>query len=170
MTRFDECLKFILKWEGGYVHHPHDRGGATNQGITQGVYDAWRVGKSMGRQPVVGLSGAERDAIYRERYWQPVRCDRLPQPVDLVVFDSAVNCGVSQAAKWLQRAVGVKADGVIGPVTLAAVAQHEPVWIAGEILTQRADFYDMLITRNPTQAVFARGWTNRIDDLRREVA
>ena len=42
-SRFDASLPFILRWEGGFVDHPADRGGATNKGVTQRVYDAWRA-------------------------------------------------------------------------------------------------------------------------------
>lgn len=41
MSRFDECLKFILAREGGYVDRSEDRGGPTNKGITQVVYSAY---------------------------------------------------------------------------------------------------------------------------------
>lgn len=170
MSRFDECLRFVLKWEGGYSDHPSDRGGKTNQGITQGVYDDWRVGRGLARQPVVGLSKDERDAIYRERYWNAVRGDDLPEPVDMVMFDSAVNVGPRQAIRWLQRAVGAKDDGVLGPITLGAVKMSDPSHVAQAIIDQRGDFYDYLAERDPRQAVFLAGWNNRIRNLQTEVA
>jgi lysozyme family protein len=169
VSRFDECLDFVLKWEGGYVHHPHDRGGATNKGITQAAYDDYRVGRGLGRQPVSGLSRVERDDIYRTRYWSAVRGDDLPAPLDLVVFDSAVNAGPAQAIKWLQRAVGAAVDGKIGPVTLAAVKAADPKQAAMQVIDQRLDFYEYLAQRDKKQAVFLAGWTNRVNGLKPEV-
>ena len=42
-AEFIDALPFVLQWEGGYVNHPNDPGGATNKGVTQKVYDAWRA-------------------------------------------------------------------------------------------------------------------------------
>ena len=173
MSRFEDCLQFVLRWEGGYSDGKtgasrFDRGGATNQGITQRVYDMWRVKRGLPQQPVQFMGSAERDAIYSDNYWKPARCDDMPEPLDLVMFDSAVNCGVGQATKWLQRALGVKADGVIGPVTLAALKKAGTPQLVAEVLERRLDFYEHLIDKDPNQAVFHRGWTNRMVSLRKE--
>lgn len=170
MSRFDECLSFVLKWEGGYSDHPSDRGGPTNQGITQRVYDDWRLKQKLPMQPVRFLASNERDDIYRRRYWDVVHCGDMPEPVDLALFDACVNSGPKQAAKWLQRALGVKDDGIIGPVTISAAANSSPVFVFNDILYQRSDFYDGLVERDPTQAVFLSGWKNRINSLMSEVA
>jgi lysozyme family protein len=169
-TRFDECLKFVLKWEGGYSDHPSDRGGKTNAGITQSVYDEWRVRNGLSRQPVTGLSRDELLAIYRGNYWNPVRGDDMPEPLDLVLFDSAVNCGPHQATKWLQRALGVAADGRIGPQTMGAVNVCDPRYIANRVADMRSDFYDYLVSKDPRQGVFLAGWDNRMIDLKTEIA
>lgn len=63
--------------------------------------------------------------IYKSGYWDKCRCDDLPEGVDYVVFDQAVNSGPGQSAKWLQGVVGVAVDGGIGPRTLEATAQHD---------------------------------------------
>lgn len=172
MTRFDQCLKFILEVEGGYCNDPSDRGGATNCGITQAVYDDYRVHAGRNRQPVVGISPDEVADIYRMRYWQAVRGDQLPSLVDLVVFDAAVNHGPRQAILFLQRAVGADADGQIGPKTIAAVQQdvRQGIDVAAAIIAERRDFYAMLVERKPDQRKFLKGWNNRLDRLAKEVA
>lgn len=164
-SNFSNALLFVLKWEGGYSDHPSDRGGKTNQGITQLVYDDWRLSQGLSRQSVIGLSNAERDAIYRSRYWDVIRGDDLPAPVDLVLFDAAVNVGPRQAAKWLQRALDVIADGRIGPRTLAALEDRDTATIARSITDQRRDFYEGVVERDAGQAVFLKGWLNRCDSL-----
>ena len=62
----------------------------------------------------------EIEAIYRQKYWDALRCDELPAGVDYAVFDYGVNSGIRRAAKVLQRLIGVDVDGEIGPNTIAA--------------------------------------------------
>lgn len=173
MSRFDECLAFVLKWEGGYSNDSDDAGGATNKGITQAVYDEYRVGYGVGRQPVSGISAKEVSDIYRRKYWARICGDRLPKGLDLAVFDAAVNVGVVQSSKFLQRALGVDDDGIIGDKTISAVLSDE---IAGllsqttaDVIDQRRDFYEALVERKPSQRKFLNGWLNRVNALAKEV-
>ena len=172
MTRFDVCLQLVLGSEGGYSNHRADKGGATNHGITQAVYDEWRIQCGLGRQPVSGISGKEIEAIYLSRYWKLGRCEFLPKPLDYVHFDGCVNHGPRQAAKFLQRALQVVDDGAIGPKTLQAVgeayAAGQIPTIIDSILFQREGFYEHLARKDATQAVFLNGWKNRIADVRKD--
>ncbi len=174
MTRFEDSLFLVLGHEGGYSDHKADRGGKTNFGITQAVYDEWRISSGYGRQPIIGISAAEVRSIYLSRYWLFGKCDRLPEPLDYVHFDGCVNHGVGQAAKFLQRALGVVDDGSIGPVTLRAVEEESKagniLLICEDILNQREDFYDHLANKDKSQMAFLRGWKNRIISIRERVA
>lgn len=171
MSRFDECLEFVLKWEGGYGNHSSDRGGATNRGITQKTYDDWRASKGLVRSPVSGISMDEVRNIYRDRYWKSAHCGDCPESIDLALFDSAVNCGPKQAIKFLQRALNIPDDGVFGPVTShtlkTTTIPHEE--IAKLLIDERDEFYDRLVQNDPRQMVFAKGWNNRLNDLRNNV-
>ncbi|HSW63686.1 MAG TPA: putative peptidoglycan-binding domain-containing protein, partial [Dissulfurispiraceae bacterium] len=89
------------------------------------------------------------------------RADELPAEVRYAVFDAAVNSGVRQAARWLQRAVGVRDDGVIGPITLGAVRATDPQVLLRRMLAQRLRFMAGL----PNWPAFGRGWARRIADL-----
>lgn len=174
MTKFDRCLAFVLKQEGGYCDDPLDNGGATNKGITQRVYDDYRLRRSLCRMPVVGISANEIHDIYRRRYWEQIRGDLLPDGIDLVMFDAAVNSGVSQSAKFLQRALGVPDDGVIGQITVDAALMDERIGMAPAViknmLDQRREFFEKICARNPTQKRFLKGWLNRVAAVEREVA
>lgn len=101
---FERALRFVLRWEGGYSDHPADPGGATNMGITQATYDAWRRRQGLPPQPVRNISINEVQAIYRTMYWDPIGADSLPDPLALAAFDLAVNSGVDTARRALREA------------------------------------------------------------------
>lgn len=164
--RLPRALKFVSKWEGGYVNHPDDPGGATNFGITQAVYAAYL--REQGLRPVsVRHIGAKHvEEIYRTRYWDKCRCGELPAPVDLVVFDTAVNCGTRRAARWLQEACSETVDGVVGPKTLEAVMKEDHSRTARGVCNLREAHY-LRLARSPRFEVFLKGWMNRLRDLKR---
>jgi lysozyme family protein len=126
LSAFDKALAQTLGFEGGWSNVPGDRGGATNYGITQRTYDAWRVTTGQPAQSVDLIADEEVRAIYLADYWTPCRCEDLPELLALAVFDMAVNSGVNNARFTLQKALGVKPDGVIGPVTIETAAQVRP--------------------------------------------
>ena len=153
---FDQAFDILLKHEGGFSDHPADRGGKTHYGITEAV--AREVGYR-GDMRELPLDLAKR--IYKDRYWDAVRADELPEAVRYAVFDAAVNSGPRQAIRWLQRAVGVRDDGIIGPQTLAAVRAANPERLLRRFLSQRLRFMAGL----PSWPAFGRGWARRIADL-----
>ena len=153
---FDRAFDILLKHEGGFSDHAADPGGKTRFGVTEAV--AREVGYR-GDMRELPLDLAKR--IYKDRYWDAVRADELPEAVRYAVFDAAVNSGPRQAIRWLQRAVGAKDDGIIGPKTLAAVRAADPERVLRRILAQRLRF----MTELPNWPAFGRGWARRIADL-----
>ena len=153
---FDQAFDILLTHEGDYSDHPSDPGGKTRYGITEEV--AREVGYR-GDMRELPIDLAKR--IYRDRYWDAVRAEELPEAIRYAMFDAAVNSGVRQAIRWLQRAVGVRDDGVIGPVTLAAVRAANPEQLVRRMLAQRLRF----MTGLPNWPSFGRGWARRIADL-----
>jgi lysozyme family protein len=95
------CLPVVLRFEGGYSNDAHDPGGATLNGVIQTVYSAYRRSKGQAVQPVSRMTAAERDDIYRTRFWDAVKGDGLPSGIDMAVFDAGVNSGPARALKWL---------------------------------------------------------------------
>ncbi|MDM0047944.1 glycoside hydrolase family 108 protein [Variovorax sp. J22R115] len=167
---FADSLPFILRWEGGYVNHPADPGGATNRGVTQKVYDAWRQKQGQSAQDVRQLSDAEMRSIYETNYWRPARCDTLERKLDVAHFDTAVNMGVGRAVRFLQAALGCQVDGAFGDGTLRAVQQcNDLAKTLVNYCNEREAFYDRLVVTNPKLAVFRKGWNNRLNALRKEV-
>lgn len=156
---FKQIQGWVLAHEGGYVNHPADPGGATNQGITQQTYDGWRRSRGESPRPVKQLLASERDAIYKTQYWNVVRGDDLPSGLDYAVYDFAVNSGAARATKELQRLLGVKVDGQLGNITLGAIATRgDLVGLIEQLCEARLRF----MKRLKHWKTFGRGWTRRV--------
>lgn len=166
MKTYADALAWVLPWEGGFVHHPDDRGGPTNHGITQDTYRAWLLSLGLPPANVRDITSEEVAAIYRAWYWEASHCDRWTWPLSLVVFDSAVLRGPKNAVRMLQAAVGVASDGVVGPITRAAVADRDPVRVAEELCWARVAHHHARCVEDASQRVFLTGWIGRVLDLR----
>lgn len=151
---FETALVQVLRHEGGYSNHTADPGGPTNYGITQATA---RDHGYMGAMASIPLH-IVRD-IYQRSYWNRGRCEDLPGLIRLIHFDSCVNSGTGRAAKWLQEAVSAVPDGIIGPKTLAAAHNADPV----ETLEKYAQIRLAFLQRLSTFKTFGRGWTNRVN-------
>ncbi|MEW5725248.1 MAG: glycosyl hydrolase 108 family protein [Thermodesulfobacteriota bacterium] len=163
--RFRRCLAVTLRLEGGFVADPTDPGGPTNLGL---------AGRHHPDLDLAGLTREKTEAIYRERYWTPLHCGRLPDPAALIVFDSAVQHGWDDAAQWLQEAVNAElgpkslaVDKVIGSQTLALAAKCAPGRLAGRILARRLDYLMDQARRQPRKT---DGFLNRVAALLQEAA
>ncbi|MDQ7014905.1 MAG: glycosyl hydrolase 108 family protein, partial [Gammaproteobacteria bacterium] len=121
-------------------------------------------GKDRTKDELRNISDAQLEQIYRSGYWDKCHCDELPEGVDYVVFDGAVNSGPSRSAKWLQGVIGAKQDGGIGPKTLAKVAEEEPVWVCNLSCDRRLAFLQSL----RTWKVFGLGWGRRVEGVRKQ--
>ena len=158
---FEACLAHVLHSEGGWADNPSDPGGATMKGITIGTYRAWK-GRNVTKAELRAISDAEVGALYRKNYWDAVRGDDLPRGLDLVAFDAAVNSGVSRGAKWLQTALGVPADGKVGPKTIAAAnAAHKDA-----VIDRACDLRLGFLRQLGTWKTFGKGWTRRVESVR----
>lgn len=161
---FKPALTDVLVLEGGKVDDPLDPGGRTNCGVTQRVYDAYRRNRKLPVRDVWLITASEVADIYRQQYWLKIRGDSLPNGVDLVIFDGAVNSGPARSVMWLQAALrSVRVDGVLGEATLAAVRAHpDHDQLIADISAIRMRFLKAL----KTFARFGRGWTRRVDHVR----
>lgn len=161
-NNFDQSLGWLLQHEGGFVNHPDDPGGLTNKGITARVYQQWLADTVdadaiVDEQTMRNIPDGHVEQIYREEYWNRLSCDKLASGIDWFCFDFGVNAGVGRAARTLQRTVGAKVDGGIGPQTLAAVKEMDPIEVVEEMHRRRQAFYERL----KTFETFGKGWTRR---------
>jgi len=156
---FDKSLQLLLKHEGGFVNHERDPGGMTNLGVTKSVYEEW-LGYEVDKQDMMKLTPEDVAPIYLNNYWIKANCDELPSGLDYVVFDWAVNSGVSRSSKGIQKCCGAEPDGVIGPKTLQLVLGQDTNFMIEKFKEVRQSFYEGL---NHFDA-FGRGWTRRNDE------
>ena len=161
---FDAALRQVLKSEGGYANHPKDPGGMTNLGVTKATYEAW-VGYPVSERIMRGLKVDHVRALYKVKYWDVIRAEDLPLGIDLCVFDFGVNAGPNRAARYLQRMVGAKEDGQIGPRTISQLDQMVKALGADHCVKRyqdmRRDYYRLLKTF-PT---FGKGWLRRVKEI-----
>lgn len=150
---FDQCFERLIGHEGGYSNHPNDPGGETMWGITK------RVAVENGYTgPMRELTREQAKAIYKRAYWDKAKADQYDGAISFQLFDAAVNHGITQAIKFLQRAVGTTADGIVGPKTLAAIAAMDVDDVLMRFNAERLQFYTELSTWN----TFGRGWARRV--------
>ncbi len=172
MSAFRQAMGYIFGQEGGFTANPADPGNWTGGAVGQGVCRGTKFGISSASYPdvdIADLTLEQAGQIYRRDYWDRIAGDALPPPLALLVFDAAVNSGVGRAARWLQATVGAEQDGMIGPLTLAAVhahAGHEPggaaeIALCAQFLARRIMFMADL----PTWRIFGLGWARRLSHL-----
>ena len=88
----DTSIEEVLKHEGGYVNHPEDPGGATNQGITKKTYERF-LERPVSIEEIQNIPIQHVKEIYEKNYWNAVKANDLPSGVDFSVFDWAVKRG-----------------------------------------------------------------------------
>lgn len=156
---FESAVAFVLEAEGGYVNDPADAGGETNYGISKKSYPDLNIKT---------LTEDQAKAIYYQDYWKPCRCDEMTAAVAALVFDTAVNMGQRTAIKFLQQALGVAADGIVGPITLSATYQKSPTHLIPDFLSYRAKRYHELAQKGQNSR-FIRGWMKRTYEIQQRL-
>lgn len=172
MADVNKLVPHILKWEGGFVNDPDDLGGATNKGVTFKTYKLYRNRKGL-PIPSVGdlkrLSNDEFTDILKTMFWDACRADNIQsQSVANAIVDWAWHSGTTTAAKEIQRVLEVKADGIIGNITLSAINSQSPLPLFGKIKAARVKYIERICKSRPENQKYYRGWMNRINDLQYE--
>ena len=157
--KFNQAIQLVLKHEGGYVNNPNDAGGPTNFGISQRSYP---------HLDIQNLTQAQAIQIYRKDYWDLFPYDEInDNTLCTKVFDLAVNMGPLNANKCLQEAViscgqFLTVDGYIGPISIAKINLCNPEALLAAFKSEAAHYYKLLVMRIPTNAIFLKGWLNRV--------
>lgn len=155
MNNFELAVELTLQKEGLLSDHKDDAGGLTKYGISKAAYPTLDI---------ANLTKEQAIALYKRDYWEKAQCDEIPYPLDVMLFDTAVNHGVTKAVKILQESLGVAADGVMGQKTRAA-ARTAKNSIYTVFMINRLYAY----TAAKSWTTFKEGWKNRLVALAQEV-
>lgn len=167
---FYSTIPVVLKYEGGYVDNPNDRGGKTNMGVTQGFLHSYKERAGVTADDVTELTKDDALKLYKA-HWDAFGFGKLDNPdVTGLVYDFSVNSGAGTAIKYLQKALNKKGhnlvvDGYIGEKTNNAVNAVDEEWLKREIQKSRAEHCDRIVDKDPTQQVFIKGWFRRINEV-----
>lgn len=144
---FKKALKFVLKWEGGYVNNKYDKGGATNKGITQNTYNAWLKSHGLCTKDVKYISDADVEQIYYQNYWLKAGCGNMSPKFALLAFDTAVNMGLARVNQFMKAAQWKYPDKFLE--------------------AREAKYREFALYGN--QKIFLQGWLNRLNALKKEI-
>ena len=161
IDNFNKSFALVLKSEGGYVNNPKDPGGETMMGVTKAAWSTW-LKRTIMPGEMAKLTVADITPFYKALYWDKAYCNQLPAGVDYMAFDAAVNMGVGQSIRLLQRSLGCVADGVIGPNTMKAINDADTKTLIDKFSAQKEMFYRSL----GTFATFGKGWLRRVEEVK----
>jgi lysozyme family protein len=163
MAAFDPILEKTILREGGFVLHqvPGDRGGETYAGIARRRHSDWSGWELIDEGRTGGIKKLVA-AFYHQRFWRPIHGHAIDdQQIAAAVFDFAVNAGPTTAIRAAQRVAGVGVDGLMGPITLAALNASEPESFLVAYALARVRYYAGICNMDRSQSKFLLGWINR---------
>ncbi|MFI3265272.1 MAG: glycosyl hydrolase 108 family protein [Rikenellaceae bacterium] len=168
MAKVETLAPFIFSWEGGFVNHPNDRGGATNMGVTIATYEAYckKIGLP---KPTVddlkNISSEQVTEILKTIYWDIVKADEIAdQSVANLIVDWVWASG-TWGVKYTQRELGLKDDGIVGPVTISKINNSEPTALFKKLWSCRESYFMKIVDNDSSQKVFLKGWLNRLNGI-----
>ncbi|GHT94851.1 hypothetical protein FACS1894122_11870 [Alphaproteobacteria bacterium] len=157
-SKFLKAFEYLMYHEGGYSNNQADAGGETKYGISKRSYPHLDIKK---------LTQDQARQIYFVDFWLKGKYESInDENVALKVFDLAVNVGISQANKLIQRAlrstgISVVEDGIVGKITLTAINSADSTDLLAALKSEAAGYYRTIANINPSQQTFINGWLNR---------
>lgn len=174
MADINKLVKKILKWEGGakYTNNPIDKGGPTKYGIT---LDTWKnVGYDKNGDGTINskdiklLTEKDFQIVLKKNFWDKWKGDMIKnQSLANLVVDW-LWCSGKWGIIYPQRALGIKADGIVGNKTISSLNNANQEAIFKKIWNMRKTFFLNIVKKNPCQKVFIKGWLNRLNDFKFE--
>lgn len=153
MSDFEQSILYVLENEGAYVANPADPGGSTNFGIAQRSY------------PDLNIETLTRDqalVIYKRDFWDAMNLSEIPQAFATALLDMAVNMGEGHAVLCAQMALGHKSpNGKLDVPTKEQLIRADNFEFLYAFIGEVQDYYSNIVTKNPKELVFLKGWIRR---------
>lgn len=164
MAQFDKYAPKLKRWEGGYANDPDDTGGATNIGVTLATFRQF-YGADKTEADLRRMTAEQWRHIMKSGFWDKCWGDQIHnQSVAEIIVDWCVNSGTGMLKK-VQGMVGTKADGVMGPKTLAAINTYNQQKLHFMVKAARAEHYAAITRNRSANLKFYDGWMNRLLDF-----
>ena len=166
---FEKSMETLLTHEGGYSNDPKDHGGETFRGIARRWFPKWEgwriIDKHTNKEALI--NDPEVTSLvyefYKKYFWDRLHASEIESEFTAdLLFNLSVNIGKRTVIKKAQRVAGVKADGIIGPVTIAAINNTDTDKFVYHFLLEVIELYVQL---GKTQPHYLRGWMNRAISL-----
>ena len=191
MANIEKLIPHILQWENsitmtkgetlrhayerarakGVINVKNDSGGPTLCGVTLTTFRDWRrkQGKPTPTQSdLAKLEYSEWLAILKSVFWDPCKGDRIAnQSIANLLVDWRWLNG-TQGVKDAQKELGLTADGVVGPKTLAALNAAPAYRVFYYLKAARFCSYYRIVANNSSKKGFLTGWVNRTEAIKFE--
>ena len=166
MADYKKLIPLIKKWEGGFVNHPNDPGGATNSGVTLSTFRSV-YGKDKTVQDLKNMTNEQWEYIFKTRFWDRWKADDIDsQAIANLLVDWTWASGV-YGIKYPQEVLVVKTDGIVGLKTLAAINYYpNKKELFDKLWNRRKKHFEDIVRNRPQSKVFLKGWLRRLSDFK----
>lgn len=172
MANHKNIIPFILKFEGGYVNDPDDRGGATNKGVTIATYRAlgkWDNNKDgkIDEKDLKLITNEQWQIIFKNSFWDKIKGDDIVNQSIADLIADWVWASGKYGITNTQKVLGVKQDGIVGTKTIAAINGYKnQKELFNKLKAERIAYVNRIVKANPSQKKFIKGWLNRINAIK----
>lgn len=162
-----KIINHIKKWEGGYANDPDDSGGCTYMGVTIGCFRQY-YGYYRNCNDLQQMTEEQWLHIFHKGFYDKIRGNEIQNDsVCMLVVDMVWMSGVRTAIRKIQRCLRVDDDGIVGPVTLAAL-NNNPKKVFEDLWYMRSIWYESIVMNHPKKKKFLKGWLHRLKDVKYE--